>query len=102
MEVVGHVPESQPEFPDCVEEFDREKVDINFLNFERLLNGFFFKNHVKKLKNMFLNKKLGVIYKKTHTQIAVTATTGTVTTITFLKISLTVPKLKAKATIFRS
>ena len=66
MEVVGHVPESQPAFSDCVEEFDREKIHINFLNFEHLIDGLFLKNHVKKLNNMFLKKKFGVIDKKNN------------------------------------
>ena len=58
MEVVGHVPESQPAFSDCVEELDREKIHINFLNVEHLIDGLVLKNHVKKLNNMFLNKKI--------------------------------------------
>ena len=42
MEVVCHAPKSQPELLDWVEEFNHEKADINFLNFEHLLDDIFF------------------------------------------------------------
>lgn len=55
MQVVGNVPESQPELSEWVEEFDHEKVNINFLNFKHLLDDIFFET---------FSKEVGVIYKK--------------------------------------
>ena len=57
MQVVGNVPESQPELSEWVEEFDHEKVNINFLNFEHLLDDVFFETFSKEVEEYVSKQK---------------------------------------------
>ena len=100
MQVVGNVPESQPELSEWVEEFDHEKVNINFLNFEHLLDDTFFETFRKKVEE-YVSKQKHLVSSTKKKQTAITATRATATTITFSEIFSTIKKLEEIATILR-
>lgn len=100
MQVVGNVPESQPELSEWVEEFDHEKVNIKFLNFEHLLDDTFFETFSKKVEE-YVSEQKHLVSSTKKKQTAITATRATATTITFSKIFSTIKKLEEIATILR-
>ena len=102
MQVIGNVPESHG-LSEWVEEFDHEKVNINFLNFKHLLDDIFFETFSKEVEEYVSKQKhlVSSTKKKKKENTAITATRATATIITFSKIFSTIKKLEEIATIFR-